>query len=265
MLGGLEPARISIMPDSVPLLCLPFAGAGASYYFPWRKVAPAEFVVTPLQLPGRERLIDEPPYPSIQAAAAGLLATARQHPGPIAIFGHSMGAILGYELAQAVIADGGAVTHLFVSGSQGPWNGRTEYASGLSDDEFLAQVQQFAGYSHPAFEFPEMRELLLPTLRADVAMHESYVASELPPLNVPITAIRGLDDHLVSADAAARWREATTGQFEALEVPGGHMYLDDNPDLLLALIAARLGGLVDLDSVGRQGLSKSEVSDATRR
>ncbi|MFJ3303917.1 thioesterase II family protein [Streptomyces sp. NPDC086549] len=231
------------MSNSIPLLCLPFAGAGASFYFPWRNLGVDGLDIQPLQLPGRERLVGEEPYTNVQAAADGLLPTALELAGrgPVAVFGHSLGAILAYELAHR-IADNGAneVVHLFVSGSQGPWNGRTERATGLDDDAFLARVQEFAGYTHPAFDIPEMRELLLPTLRADVEMHESYVPTSARKLDAPITSVRGVDDHLVSAQAADHWRDATTGAFTAFDVPGGHMYLDDDAKSLLALIAETL-------------------------
>lgn len=226
-----------------PLLCLPFAGAGASFYMPWRSLGVEGVDVRPLQLPGRERLVDQEPYTNVQNAADGLLAAALEAAGegPVAVFGHSLGAILAYELAHR-IADHGAneLVHLFVSGSQGPWNGRTERATGLDDDAFLARVQEFAGYTHPAFDIPEMRELLLPTLRADVEMHEAYVPTSERRLAAPITSIRGVDDHLVSADAADHWRDATSATFTAVDVPGDHMYLDADAKSLLELIASRL-------------------------
>ncbi|MFG2229841.1 thioesterase II family protein [Streptomyces sp. NPDC048723] len=228
---------------ATPLLCLPFAGAGASFYLSWRSLGVEGVDVRPLQLPGRERLIDQDPYTNVQAAADGLLAAALEAAGagPVAVFGHSLGAILAYELAHR-IADHGAneLVHLFVSGSQGPWNGRTERATGLDDDAFLARVQEFAGYTHPAFDIPEMRELLLPTLRADVEMHETYVPTSERKLAAPITSIRGVDDHLVSADAADHWRDATSATFTAVDVSGDHMYLDADAKSLLELIASRL-------------------------
>lgn len=231
------------MSHALPLLCLPFAGAGASFYMPWRSFGTEGVDVKPIQLPGRERLVDQDPYTDVHQAAEGLLpaALAAAGDGPVAVFGHSLGAILAYELALR-IADHGAhpVVHLFVSGSQGPWNGRTERATGLDDDAFLARVQEFAGYRHPAFDIPEMRELLLPALRADVEMHEAYVPASDRRLAAPITSVRGVDDHLVSAEAAGRWSEATSAEFTAVDVPGDHMYLDADGKALLELIASRL-------------------------
>lgn len=230
------------MSNALPLLCLPFAGAGASFYLPWRDLGGASLDIKPLQLPGRERLLGDEPYTRVQEAADGLLPVALDaaEGGPVAMFGHSLGAILAYELAHRIADHGLPVVHLFVSGSQGPWNGRTERATGLDDDAFLERVQEFAGYRHPAFDIPEMRELLLPTLRADVEMHESYRPTSDRRLDAPITSIRGVDDHLVSAEAAAHWRDATSRAFTAIDMPGGHMYLDGDAASLLEIVADRL-------------------------
>jgi len=221
---------------------LPFAGAGASFYLPWRHLGVEGVEVRPVQLPGRERLVAEDPYTDVHAAADGLLpgVLEQAQAAPVALFGHSLGAILAYELTRRLVAAGVEVRHLFVSGSQGPWHGRAERATGLGDDDFLARVQEFAGYRHPAFDIPEMRELLLPTLRADVEMHEAYAPASDVRLPVPITSIRGVDDHLVSAEAAGHWRQATSATFTELNVPGGHMYLDSDAKALLELISATL-------------------------
>lgn len=172
--------------DATKLVCLPYAGAGASFYRPWTAVAGDALEIVALQLPGRERLIDEEPYRDAHRAVDGLLAQLRERLGDgggrVALFGHSLGAVLAYELAHRLAAEPGVEpVHLFVSGSPAPGQGRARRATGLSDDEFLARVGEFAGYRHPAFDDPEMRELLLPALRADVEMHENHRPStELP-------------------------------------------------------------------------------------
>ncbi|MFJ9898450.1 thioesterase II family protein [Streptomyces sp. NPDC091280] len=227
------------------LVCLPYAGAGASFYRPWTALAGASVEVVPLQLPGRERLIDEPPHRDVHEAVDGLLPQLRDRLGEgehrVALFGHSLGAVLAYELAHRLVAEPGVdVVHLFVSGSPHPSRGRERRATGLSDDEFLARVGEFAGYHHPAFDDPEMRELLLPTLRADVDMHEAYAPSVLLPLDVPLTVIRGTDDTLVGRDDAASWSKATGRDFEHVEVPGGHMYLTESTAALVDLIVSKL-------------------------
>jgi surfactin synthase thioesterase subunit len=227
----------------VPLLCLPFAGAGASFYRPWRRLDVATIEVHPLQLPGREERLAEAPYVDVETAVASLLPSvlevARRY--PVALFGHSLGAVLAYELARKAVEHGqDLVLHLIVSGSPVPWDGRRERASECNDDEFVKRVEEFAGYCHPALRISELRELLLPGLRADVQMHEDYSPGSATRLPVPITSLRGRDDHLVSTERACRWREATSLRFDAVELPGGHMYLTEDPLSLLELISDRL-------------------------
>ncbi|MFE1834091.1 thioesterase II family protein [Streptomyces sviceus] len=229
--------------DTTKLICLPYAGAGASFYRPWAALAGDAVEIVPLQLPGRERLIDEKPYRNVHQAVDGLAADLRDRLGDgggrTALFGHSLGAVLAYELAHRLVAEPGCeLIHLFVSGSPEPAQGRERRATGLTDEEFLARVSEFAGYHHPALDDPEMREMILPALRADVEMHENYVPSTDLPLNAPLTVVRGEDDDLVGYDDAESWGKVAGLDFEHVEVPGGHMYLTDAAPALVRLIVS---------------------------
>jgi surfactin synthase thioesterase subunit len=230
--------------DRVALVCLPFGGAGASFFRPWSAFAGDRLAIVPLQLPGRERRIDVEPYRDLHEAADGLLTDLlRELAGTtrVALFGHSLGAVLAYELTHRLGVRAGTdleVVQLFVSGSPEPGARRALRATGLPDDEFVGRLAEIAGYRHEALEDPEMRELILPTLRADVEMHENYVPSTGAPLAVPVTSIRGSDDNLVSADQAAAWSKITSADFDVAELPGGHMYLVDSAPALLRLIDA---------------------------
>lgn len=225
----------------ITLVCLPFAGAGASFFHPWQAIAGDALRVLPLQLPGRERLIDTEPHRDAHAATDDLLAQLRerQDGSRVVLFGHSLGAVLAYELAHRLVREPDIeLVRLFASGAPEPGSGREQQATGLSDDEFLVRVAEFAGYTHEALEDPEMREMILPTLRADVEMHENYVPSTSDPLPAPITAIRGEDDELVSYEDAAGWSKVSGLDFDHVEVPGGHMYLADTAPALLRLITS---------------------------
>jgi surfactin synthase thioesterase subunit len=229
------------------LLCLPFAGGGAGFYRAWRDLPPGCPDIVPLQLPGREELFLDPPYRDAAAAAEDLGKRAaellRGYDG-YALFGHSLGAVLAFECARVLtgLDDVADPRHLFASGSPGPWTGRTERATGLPDEEFIARVERFAGYRHDALDDPELRELLLPLLRTDVEMHESYEPRTRDPLSVPITALRGDADELVDEDQAGQWRAATAVEFRYVTVPGRHMYLADSPAALLETVARTLAG-----------------------
>lgn len=219
------------------LVCLPFGGSGAGFYRAWAKEDVPGVHVVPLQLPGREELFLDEPYKDVAHAVGELVPQALRmigDNGPVALFGHSLGAVLAYEMAVALEARGfERLQHLFVSGSPGPWSGRKERATGLADEAFLEQVARFAGYRHQAFEDPGLREVLLPVLRADVAMHEGYRPSSDRLLSVRVTALRGSDDELVSAGQSGEWSGVTKGRFESLELPGGHMYLVDSARAVL--------------------------------
>jgi surfactin synthase thioesterase subunit len=223
------------------LACLPFAGSGAGFFRGWERSDLSETTLLPVQLPGREERFLDDPFTEVAVAVAELtpriLADAGER-APIALFGHSLGAILAYEIARELERIGhSGLCHLFVSGSPGPYNGRTERATGLPDTEFLAGVQRFAGYRHPAFDDPELAEVLLPILRADVELHENYQATSTEPLAVPITALRGERDELVSREQAEQWARVTRGPFAYRELPGGHMYLVDEQERVLHVIA----------------------------
>ncbi|MGW5701368.1 thioesterase II family protein [Amycolatopsis japonica] len=220
------------------LVCLPFGGSGAAFFHPWSAFAADGLEVVPMRLPGRERLIDEEPYRSVHDAVDAFVGDLGEA-SDVVLFGHSVGAVLAYELAHRLPS----VRHLFVSGSPGP---RTERPLEIrasvheDDDAFLAQVQVLSGHVDQALYHPDLRELLLPALRADVTMHENYVPSTIEPLTVPITALRGTGDELVSADGIREWAEFTTAGFEAVELPGAHMYVVDSGEAVMNLIQSAI-------------------------
>jgi surfactin synthase thioesterase subunit len=226
------------------LVCFPFAGGGAGFFRAW-KDKPRDFLaIVPVQLPGREEAYTDPPFTdvvtAVQYALPQILEALREYPA-YSLFGHSLGAVLAYEAAWQLTTLGGPVPgHLFVSGSPGPWAGRSQRATGLDDDEFIARVEQFAGYQHEALSDPELREILLPLLRADVEMHENYRPPARRPLGVPVTSLRGAGDGLVSTEETGQWGAVTTGTFSCAEVPGPHMYLADDEGPLLDVITTML-------------------------
>ncbi|WP_166459392.1 thioesterase II family protein [Amycolatopsis pithecellobii] len=228
----------------LPLICLPFAGGGASFFHPWNKLGLREVVAAPVQLPGRERRVDEKPYRDLHAAADDVVKTAIETAGngPVALFGHCfLGAALAYEVTRRLLDDGRVdVRHLFVSAARPPSAGRVSDVAGMTDDEFLAHVRRTTGYWHPAFDIPEMRELLLPAMRADFEMDETYRPRAAEPLPVPISAVFAEADEFVSREEVNGWREVTASEFSCTGMAGGHMYLADDPGPLLELISTTL-------------------------
>ncbi|MEV5873294.1 alpha/beta fold hydrolase [Streptomyces sp. NPDC052101] len=228
--------------DRTTLLCVPFAGAGPSFFHPWRDLAGDRWRVASVELPGRERRILETPYRNVVEAAKNSIDDIVADLGPGArtvLFGHSLGAVLAYELAHLLSTRDVHVERLVVSGSPGPWTQRERRATGLPDEEFLARVEEFAGFRHEALDHPEMRELILPVLQADCEMHENYVPSTDELVSVPICSLRGSSDGLVTAEEAQQWRDATTSEFSYVEFPGDHMYLVDLGREVLDVIEAQ--------------------------
>ncbi|MEU6679779.1 alpha/beta fold hydrolase [Streptomyces sp. NPDC046925] len=241
LVGVREPGTSAREQDRTALLCVPFAGAGPSFFHPWQELAGDRWRVTAVELPGRERRILETPFRNVVEAAKSSVddVVADLGEGTRAVlFGHSLGAVLAYELVHLLSTRGIHVERLVVSGSPGPWTQRERRAAGLPDDEFLARVEEFAGFRHEALDHPEMRELILPTLQADCEMHESYVPSTDEPVSVPICSLRGSVDGLVTAEEAQQWRDATTAEFSYAEFEGDHMYLVDSGRQVLDAIEA---------------------------
>ncbi|WP_328937231.1 alpha/beta fold hydrolase [Streptomyces tauricus] len=240
-----EPGRSTGHREGTALLCVPFAGAGPSFFHPWREPAADRWRVVPVDLPGREKRFLETPYRNVVEAAKNEvddIAAALGAGASTVLFGHSLGAVLAYELVHLLSARGMSVERLVVSGSPGPWTQRERRATGLPDEEFLARVEEFAGFRHEALDHPEMRELILPVLQADCEMHENYVPSTDEPVSVPICSLRGSSDGLVTAAEAQQWRTATTGGFSYTELPGDHMYLVDRAREVLDVIEAESAG-----------------------
>jgi surfactin synthase thioesterase subunit len=227
-----------------PIVCLPFAGAGASFYRTL-PAAPPEVAIVALQPAGREERYAEGPYPDLGAAVRDLTAAAKpisEAGEPYIVFGHSFGALLAFEITRALSAGGWPPpARLVVSGSAAPGTPLGRWSSDLTDDAFVARVAEIAGYMHPALADADLREVVLPLLRSDVELHERYQPASNLPVTVPITAVRGSHDHMVSADDCAGWVRWSTAECTVVELPGGHMYLAEDPAPVVEMFAYLAG------------------------
>jgi surfactin synthase thioesterase subunit len=225
----------------VQLICLPFAGAGASFFNEWKGLHES-LEIHAVQLPGREKRFLDEPYEDVHRAVDEVAASLKEESladVPTVIFGHSLGAVLAFEVAKRMEAARlYPLLALVASGSPDPWTQRPHRASDLSDDAaFIDKVTEFSGYAHEALKDPMMRELLLPALRADVRMHEDYRPGSNAALNIPVMTVRGNEDSLVAREQVACWSKATTQGVRHEELSGGHMYFVERPRPLLDLIA----------------------------
>jgi medium-chain acyl-[acyl-carrier-protein] hydrolase len=225
------------------LFCFPFAGGGASTYRSWPAHLPADVEVIAVQLPGREERLREPAHTSAVELSRTLVSVlARYLDRPFALFGHSMGGLVAFELTRTLRAAGLLLPeHLFVSAHCGP---RKAYClppvTGLSDRELLVLIRRMGGTRDEVLQDDDVMKLMLPLLRADLTICETYHYVPEAPLPCPISAFGGvLDDHVRRADVLA-WGAETSGGFQARMFPGGHFFLDDAKPRLLQTIAEDL-------------------------
>ncbi|MFC8373871.1 MULTISPECIES: thioesterase II family protein [unclassified Streptomyces] len=231
-------------PDaSVRLVCLPHAGGAASFYVPVAQALAPRVEVLSVQYPGRHERHNHPLVPDIgtlaDRIADALMACADR---PYALFGHSMGAIVGFEVARRMEDAGRGPVELFASGSRAPSvERRGERWHQTSDAEFVARVQSMGGAGSELLDDPDMRRMLLPALRNDYRAIERYEYRAQPPLACPVTAFAGADDPRVTVAEVRSWARHTTGPFSVEVHPGGHFFLADHREAVLDTVTGHLG------------------------
>ncbi|HST60443.1 MAG TPA: thioesterase domain-containing protein [Longimicrobium sp.] len=232
------------------LFLLPHAGGGASAFRGWADVLPADVEVCPVQLPGRENRIAETPFDRVEPLTEALADALDGYlDRPFALFGHSNGALMAFELSRLLRARGRpGPAHLFASGRRAPdLPADSDPIHQLPEAEFLGELARLGGLPQPLLEHRELLELMVPLLRADVAIHETYQFTEQAPLDCPITGYGGLADPKVSREQLEGWGRHGAPPFTMRLFPGGHFYLqDDRAATLRTLSSDLLGVLRDL-------------------
>jgi surfactin synthase thioesterase subunit len=209
------------------LVCLPHAGGSASFFFPVSQALSPEVETLAVQYPGRQDRRDEKPLDSIDELADAV--TGELSPWldrPLALFGHSMGATLAFEVARRLEKQGVALTAIFVSGRRAPSRTRTENVHLRDDAGLIAELKALSGTDSQILGDDEILRMILPAIRGDYKAAETYRYQEGPPLKAPIHAHIGLDDPRVTLDEARAWETHTTGEFTLKTYPGGHFYLN---------------------------------------
>lgn len=214
----------------VRLFCLPYAGGGASIYRSWPDALPDDIAVLPVQLPGRENRMAEPATEALPVLVEQLVQALRPHLGtPFALFGHSMGALLSFELARALRRHGlPQPVHLFLSGRRAPALPPLDAPiHTLSRDGFVGRIRELGGTPDDVFAHPELLELVLPVLRTDFALCETYEYVPEPPLACGMQVFGGTSDTLTPVGDLDAWQQETTGAFRKRVLPGGHFFIND--------------------------------------
>ncbi|GID33112.1 thioesterase II family protein [Paractinoplanes brasiliensis] len=218
------------------LVCLPHAGGTANAYRTWQDGLPVGTIVHAVQYPGRQDRLREPPATSVEQLAGPIADALGPLAGsPLVLFGHSMGAVVAYEVTLELERRHGPVVDLLiVSGSRAPDQRETGDKHLLTDQELAAEIARGDESFGELARDPELLGLVLPAIRADYRLLAGYRRGAVA-VGAPIVAFGGVDDPEVNRAELAAWSGFTRAGFGLRDFPGGHFYLTDEPPILAAL------------------------------
>jgi len=213
-----EPARAR-------LVCFPHAGGSANYFRSWRQLLPGDLELVAVQYPGRQDRYDEAPYEEMDALVSAMLGSLESLGDlPAVFFGHSMGSTVGFEAVRRL---SWSPKILVVSARPGPSRHRPPRQRVDRDEELLARLERLGGLQVEVLADPELRELVMPALRADYRAIHTYRPELGATVDVDVLGLVGDADPEVSIEDVQAWSESTTGQFSMGILPGDHFYLND--------------------------------------
>jgi medium-chain acyl-[acyl-carrier-protein] hydrolase len=225
---------------TVTICCFPHAGGGSAMFRHYR-VAP-DTLLLGVDLPGHAARFGEPLLSTMDEVIAALLPESARLPAPYLLFGHSLGAIIAFELTRALELIGKGPAHLVVSGRRPPdvASPREPIAS-LPDPEFIEAIRRYGGSPDEVLAQKEVMDLALPILRADFAVSESYRYPGGPPVRADLTVLGATDDTAVDPATLGGWARHTCGSFDVRTFTGGHFFVNQNNiGELLSDLAARV-------------------------
>ena len=223
------------------LVCFPHAGGAANFYFPLSAALTPAVDVLAVQYPGRQDRYTDPCVESIDELADRIFDALRgQDDAPTAFFGHSMGAIVAFEVARRLQGAGRPPALLIASGRRAPSRYRPGGVHRLDDGAMVAELRQLGGTDAQVLDDEELLPIILPAVRSDYKAIETYVYAGTGRLTCPITALVGGDDPHTTIEEVRAWDEHTAGDFSIRVFPGGHFYLNDHRAAIAELIDAEL-------------------------
>lgn len=237
----------------IRLLCLPYAGASATIYARWRGRMPDWLEIALVELPGRGARGDEPPATHMRSLAKALADELgpRLHQ-PYALFGHSLGALLAFELAHALRdAQAPAPLALFASGSRAPGvRAAQSNVEGLTDAALIERLRSLNGTPRAALESAEIMQCFLPVLRADFLMCDRYEPVMRPALDFPLHVLGGSRDDIGQGELLA-WHAETSSPSSLDMFDGDHFFIHAHEGEVLHSVLARLAPLRDVAAAAR--------------
>ena len=228
------------------LFCFPYAGGGASAFYTWSAALPEDIEVCAIQPPGRENRLRESAFVRLTSLVQALAEALQPYLNmSFAFFGHSVGALVSFELARCLRRSGLGPAHLFVSGHGAPQRPNSKpFIHELPETEFMEELRRFNGTPEEVLQSSEWMQLLIPLLRADFAINGTYAYTHEAPLDCSIAAFGGLHDAIVSCEDIAAWREQTRKAFTLRLFPGDHFFLHSARVMLLQIISRDLRQLL---------------------
>jgi medium-chain acyl-[acyl-carrier-protein] hydrolase len=230
------------------LFCFPPAGSGAAVYRLWPALLAPKVAVYRIQPPGRENRFREDRCTDMDQYLEQVLAAIRPLlDGPFALFGHSMGSLMAFCLARRLRRDGNRLPeHLMVSAYRSPQAPPMKVIHELPDAEFIHELRHtYNGIPDQLLHEPEVLSIMLPIVRADLAVAASRRYAEETPLECPISAFGGLDDRYVDERQLAEWGAQTSGAFSLHMFPGDHFYISTATEALIRSVRSVLGAPPD--------------------
>ncbi|MBG0817318.1 thioesterase II family protein [Planomonospora sp. ID82291] len=223
------------------LVCFAHAGGSATAYRDWPALLPDTVELYGVQLPGRADRYGEPLPESMDALAAAVAEELT----PLldrrfALFGHSLGALVAYEVTRILEERGTGPARLFASGCTAPHERRDHRYAGYDDDRLVAVLNRLGGTETEVLSHPGMRELVLPYVRGDFRLAETYRHRPGPPLRTPISVLVGDADPVVTPAQAKSWEAHTSSDFSLTVLPGDHFYLQPLREQVVAEVTRRL-------------------------
>jgi pyochelin biosynthesis protein PchC len=234
--------RFEPAPDApVQLACFPHAGGSASFFLPVARALAGRVEVLAVQYPGRQERRHEPCLQTIDELADAVLGPLLDCADrPLALFGHSMGASVAFELACKMEERGVAPLALIISGRRAPSRDRLERVHELADADLIREIQNMNGTDSRLLLDEELLRMVLPAVRSDYRAVETYRWHSTGPVRAPLHVHTGTSDPKVDLDEAQAWQQHTSGEFTLTSYPGGHFYLNEHAPRLIEAIAGQL-------------------------
>ncbi|WP_445362240.1 thioesterase II family protein [Microbulbifer sp. ANSA003] len=245
IINALSPWLINIngiREDKPIIVMFAYAGAGASVFYSFSKALEG-FSVLIVQLPGRGQRMEEPLAEDLGLCAGIILNELLRHVpehARLVFFGHSMGALMAYEVArqyQLRVVKPIQIERLILSGRDIPTRKSIRVdAHTLPSPQFWQEVREMGGMSEEILAVPELLELVEPVLRADFKMNNGYAWPQSEPLPIPITVLTGTEDKLCNVDKLHDWQAFTCDDFELMEYDGGHFFINEHKKKIVSVI-----------------------------